>query len=180
MRLSTNQFLLGTLVLIWLVFLVNNLLSMQLNQLGIQPRQLHGLTGVLAAPFLHGGLYHLINNSLSFITLGWLVSLYNKSRKNLLLKLSIFVAIVGGLLTWSFGRPSIHIGLSGVIFGYWGFLTINGLFERSLKSILISIAAIALYSGMFFGVLPSTGKISFESHLFGALSGVIYSYLYRK
>lgn len=180
MRSSANQVLLGTLIIIWIVALVNASLGYQLNQFGIIPRRIESLPGILAAPFLHGGMYHLINNSLSFIALGWLVSLYHKGNSGFMFKLSLFIIFWGGLCTWIFGRSSIHVGLSGVIFGYWGFLVINGLFERSFKAILISIVAIALYSGMFFGVLPSAGRISFESHLFGALAGAAFSYLYRK
>jgi len=135
------------------------------------------LTGILTTPFLHGGFAHLANNTFAFLTLGWLVSLYDKQRVSQLVRLTAFVIIVGGLLTWLLARPSFHVGLSGVIFGYWGFITINGIFDRSIKSIFISIVAIIFYGSMALGVLPST-SVSFESHLFGALAGIVYSYLY--
>ncbi len=108
-----------------------------------------------------------------------MVSLYD-SRRSQLIKLTIFVALVGGLLTWLFARPSFHVGLSGVIFGYWGFITINGFFERSFKSIFISLVAIVLYGGMIVGIMPTSEAVSFEGHAFGAISGIAYSYLYNR
>ncbi len=180
MARALTQHLIPIIVIIWLIHILNWLLSYKFNQYGLLPRDPMSLYGIATAPFLHGNFYHLINNSVAFFFLGLLVSLYNKNNHNQLLKLTIFVAFWGGLLTWLFGRPSIHIGLSGVIFGYWGFITINGFFEKSIKSIFISIAAIFLYGGMIFGVIPSSPEVSYESHFFGAVSGFMYSYLYRR
>ena len=177
MRISSTRFLFNTLIIIWLIGALNWLTDYQLNRFGILPRSPAHLLGILSTPFLHGGFYHLLNNSIAFISLGFLVSLYNESRRNLLIKLTLFVAFWGGLLTWILGRPHIHVGLSGVIFGYWGFLTINGLIERSAKSIFLSLLAILLYGGMVFGIFPHSPMVSFESHLFGALTGIAYSLL---
>ena len=167
------------IVIIWLVGVVNWLFDYQLNRFGILPRTPEGLTGILCSPFLHGNFLHLINNTIGFFIFGWLVSL-NRNNRSQLLKLTFFVVLVGGTLTWMLARPSLHVGLSGVIFGYWSFVSINGLFERSLRSILISVIAIFFYSSMIFGVMPSASGVSFESHLFGAISGVMYSYFYRR
>lgn len=177
---ASNQFLLWMVVIIWLVGLANWLLDYQLNRFGILPRDFRSLYGVLTTPFLHGSFNHLLNNSLAFVTLGWLASLYNENGNNLLLKLTFFVAFWGGLLTWLLARPHFHVGLSGVIFGYWGFVVVNGYFEKSLKAVFISLLAVIFYGGMVFGVLPVSSGVSFESHLFGALSGIVYSYLYRR
>lgn len=174
----SQKTLIIVIISIWVVAIINWALNYQLNHFAIFPRSPSSLSGILVTPFLHGSLAHLTNNSLAFITLGWLVSLYDKSNQSQLFRLTIFVIFIGGSLTWLLGRPSFHIGLSGVIFGYWGFITINGLFDRSLKSIFISFIAFILYGGMAFGILPSSPGISFESHAFGALSGVLYSYLY--
>jgi len=180
MRISSIKILILITITIWTIGIINWLSHYQLNQYGIFPREPGALLGIIASPLLHGSFQHLLNNTVSFLILGWLVSLYNKSGHNQLIKLTLFVAFWGGLLTWLLARPSFHIGLSGVIFGYWGFITINGLFEKSFKSILISIIAIFFYGGMAFGVLPSQPNISFEGHFFGALSGIVYSYLYRR
>ena len=180
MTTSAFRLLLSVIMIIWLVGIVNWLLDSQLNRFGILPRTPEALPGILFTPFLHGGFLHLINNTIGFFIFGWLASLYNGSNDNLLLKLTLFVTFWGGLLTWILARPSLHIGLSGVIFGYWGFVSINGLFERSLRSILISFIALFFYGGMVFGVMPTSSGVSFESHLFGAISGVMYSYFYRR
>lgn len=175
-----SQFLIPIILIIWITNTINWLLDYQLNQHGLLPRDPTTLYGIATAPFLHANLYHLMNNTITFFFLGLVVALYNKSNHNQLLRLTIFAAFWGGLLTWTFGRPAIHIGLSGVIFGYWGFITINGFFEKSIKSLLISILAIFSYGGMIFGIIPSSPEVSFESHFFGAVSGVMYSYLYRR
>jgi len=162
---------------IWAVSIVNWALSYQLNHFGLYPRDLTGLTGIITTPFLHSDFAHLSNNTFAFLTLGWLVSLYDKQNVSQLLRLTVFVIILGGILTWLFARPSYHVGLSGVIFGYWGFITINGIIDRTIKSIFISIIAILFYGSMVFGVLPSA-SISFESHIFGAMAGMLYSYFF--
>lgn len=174
------RFLLYMLAAIWLVGLMNTILGGQLNQLGLFPREVHGLQGILFSPFLHGSIGHLVNNSILFVFLGFFVALYNQKGRHELLRITVFVGLLGGVLTWLFARTSFHIGLSGIIFGYWGFITVNGLVERSFKSIFISTIAVIFYGGMVFGLLPLSPYISFESHIFGALSGVIYSYLYRR
>jgi len=180
MNKSSYRFLLSIIFIIWAAGLVSWLLNYPLSQHGILPRHPTALTGIITAPFVHGGFYHILSNTIAFLSLGWLVSLYNEKHHNQLVKLSLFVAFWGGLLTWLLGRPHYHIGLSGVIFGYWGFITVNGIFERSIKSALISIIAIIMYGGMIFGILPTSPEISFEGHLFGAVSGIMYSYLYRR
>ncbi len=177
MKKSLSVLFLAVCVL-WLIQAINAWHGYALNSYGILPRATDGLIGVLAGPFLHASFMHLLNNSVAFIMLGALVSL-SRGGKYLLLKLTIFLIVWGGLSTWLFARQYYHVGLSGVIFGYWGFLTINGVFEKSLQSILLSLFAIVFYGGMIFGVFPTSEGISFEGHIFGALCGVMYSYLYR-
>lgn len=178
-RLPPTQLLFRMVMTIWLIGLINAFLDYHLNFLGIYPRKILSLPGIVFAPLLHGSFMHLLGNTMGFFALGWLVSLYNRPNKSVLLELTVVTALLGGLLTWIFGRPSTHIGLSGVIFGYWGFIIINGYFERSFKSIFLSLIAVMFYGGMIFGLLPTSPHISFEGHLFGAISGVMYSYLHR-
>ncbi|MFT6389267.1 MAG: membrane associated rhomboid family serine protease, partial [Cellvibrionaceae bacterium] len=170
--------LIAVTISIWLVATINWALDYNLNRFGLFPRKIDALIGILATPFLHGSWPHLVNNTFAFLTLGWLASLYDTKRRSQLATLSLFIIVIGGLLTWTLGRPYFHIGLSGVIFGYWGFITINGLFDRSIKSIFISFIALIFYGGMVFGILPNSPSISFESHVFGAISGILYSYIF--
>ena len=171
------RFLIGIVVIIWAVHIVNHFMGYSLAQYGIYPRYIPALKGILFAPFIHANMLHITNNTAIFLILGAMVSLSGYKR---LWSLSIFVILLGGLLVWCLGRENYHIGLSGVIFGYWGFVVFNGFAEKSLKAILISIVAIVFYGGLFFGILPTDARISFESHLFGAFAGLLYSYFNRR
>ncbi|MFZ9738115.1 MAG: rhomboid family intramembrane serine protease [Prochlorotrichaceae cyanobacterium] len=143
-----------------------------LNQLGIHPRQLSGLVGIPLAPFLHGGFRHLIANTVPLVTLGWFVML---RRTEDFWWVSIISVVVGGLGVWLIGGTgTVHIGASGVVFGYLGFLLLRGYFERSASSILFSIMIFCLYGGLVWGILPWQQRgISWEAHLFGFLGGVL-------
>jgi len=91
---------------------------------------------------------------------------------------SIFIILVGGFLVWLFGRDATHIGASGWVFGLWGLSIAVGWFDRRFINILVSLGVLLVYGGMIYGVLPSDPRVSFESHLFGALSGVACASLY--
>lgn len=168
---SQAQILGGFLVLIWVVEILDQLFFRgTLDRFGIYPRSINGLTGILFAPFLHGSYLHLSANTVPFIVLGWLVMLRDKSD---FWTVSLLTALVSGLGTWLFGRPSYHIGASGMIFGYFGYLLLRGYFERSLTAVTISLLVGLSYGGMIFGILPTRSWISWEGHLFGLLGGVL-------
>ncbi len=168
--------ILGGLVLVaWAIELVDIFVFRQrLDLFGIYPRTLIGLRGIVFAPFLHGGIYHLVANTVPFVTLGWLIMLRRTSD---FLIVSLISALVGGLGTWLFGRPSIHIGASGVIFGFLGYLLTRGWFERKPLSIALSLFVAIVYGSMIGGVLPVNGWVSWEGHLFGFLGGVAAAWL---
>lgn len=157
--------------------LVNTIPGVNLNGFGIYPRNISGLSGLVFAPFLHGGWTHLLSNLIPFSVLAWLVCQYSVKRFWMVF---IFTAVTGGLLVWLLGRANIHVGLSGVVYGLWGFLISYGIIHRSLKAIAISIIVIVLYSGLVWGVLPKSLYISFESHLFGAIAGIAIGYYLAK
>ena len=170
---STNsttgiKVLLSAAGLMWVIQIANLLLNNYLNQFGILPRELSHLTGILFAPFLHGNLPHIIANTIPFIVLGFLVH-----QAKQLLYVSVFVALIGGLLVWTFGRSSYHIGASGIIMGYFGFLLSHAFFTRTMRSILVSIAAFVFYGGMIFSLVDFRAHISFEGHIFGFISGLV-------
>lgn len=172
-ELKTQVKILSSVVLIfWVVTIVNEFfLGRRLNSLGILPQSIVGLRGILFAPFLHGGFYHVAANTVPFVVLGWFVMLRNI---NDFYVVSLVSALVGGLGTWLVGSPySIHIGASGVIFGYFGYLLFRGYFERKFVAIAISIAIAIAYGGMIWGVLPTRSYISWEGHLFGFIGGVL-------
>ena len=172
-ELKTQAKILGALVAIfWIITFVNEIfLRGRLNALGILPLNPVGLRGILFAPFLHGGFYHVAANTVPFIVLGWLVMLRNISDFYFV---SIIAALVGGLGTWLIGDPrSVHIGASGVIFGYFGYLLFRGYFERSFVAIAISLVIAVTYGSLILGVLPTRSYISWEGHLFGFIGGII-------
>lgn len=161
----------GTLLLLWAVLIVDAVVFRgQLWQYGIRPRTLTGLRGVLFAPFLHGGILHLLANSLSFLILGALV-LFREVRWFWIV--TAVGAVVGGLGTWMFGGNTIHIGFSGVLFAYFGYLLLAGVFERRLGSVVLSTFVALVLGAMLFGVLPGQPGISWESHLFGFIAGAL-------
>jgi membrane associated rhomboid family serine protease len=139
------------------------------DQAGISPRQVDGIPGIVLAPFLHYGFAHLIANTVPLLVLGGLLALKGTTR---FVQVTVGVILLGGLGTWLFGRPAIHLGASGVVFGYLGYLVAAAFLERKLRSILLGLVALFLYGGMIWGVLPTQPHISWEGHLSGLLAGV--------
>lgn len=161
--------------LLWAIEIVNALTGHALDAFGIQPREPTGLVGILAAPFLHGSIQHLVANTLPFLILGWFVLLRETWHFYVV---TIVTIVLAGLGTWLVGRTdSVHVGASGVIFGYLGYLMLGGWFERRVGTIAGSLLVAVLYGGLVLGVLPGTPGISWEGHLFGFLSGVLCAWL---
>jgi membrane associated rhomboid family serine protease len=171
-ELKQQLSLLGTLVAImWVAEVVDQwVLGRQLDLLGIIPRTTIGLRGIVLAPFLHGGFAHLIGNTIPFLMLGWLIMLRETSD---FVQVTLVVGLASGLGTWLLGSSGSHIGASGVIFGYLGYLLLRGFFERRLGSISLSLLVGTLYGSMIWGILPLQRGISWEGHLFGFLGGVL-------
>lgn len=151
--------------------LVNSLLGGGLNGFGIHPREIGSAYTIATAPFLHGDFGHLGNNLVSFAVLAGLC-LYNNGARYFL-KASALIIVLGGALVWLLGRGSIHIGASGWIFGLWSLAIAQAWYDRSPRNFAIAASVAVFYGGMIFGVLPGQAGISFESHLFGALAGVV-------
>ena len=174
---SSLPFLIGFVAVIWVVEIVNASMGHQLNAWGIFPRSVHGLAGIPLAPFLHGSFGHVISNSIPFLVLGGLIAFRGRQ---VLLRVSFIVIGVGGSGVWLLGRSAVHIGASGLVFGYFGYLVARGWYERRLGSILLAIAVIILYGGLILGVLPSRGLVSWEAHLFGLIAGVLAARSHRR
>jgi membrane associated rhomboid family serine protease len=170
-QLKAGAFLiLGVVCLIWAVEAVNVLSGRQLTSLGVLPRHLSGLIGIPLSPFVHGSTSHATVNTVPFLVLGGLVALRGVKA---FVSVSGFVILCGGTALWLFGRASYHIGASGLIFGYFGYLVACGWYERSTGAILTALLTLFLYGGLVWGVLPSRSFISWEGHLFGMLSGIL-------
>ena len=148
-----------------------------LNYLGNYPRELVGLRGILFSPFLHGGIAHFTSNILTLCIFSYLLLQYGLARY---VKVSLFIIFLTGILVWLFARPTMHIGASGLIYGYFGFLLLAGLISGKFKLMIISLLIGFFYGGLALGVLPSRPFISWESHLFGFIAGLIAAKLWAK
>lgn len=168
---TQGQILGGFVATMWVLELVNFFVFRQaLNIYGIIPREIIGLRGILFAPFLHGSLGHLIANTIPFLILGWFVMLQETSDFFVVTGITM---LISGLGVWLLGAPGVHVGASGLIFGYLGFLLLRGYFERNFPSILLSLIVGFLYGGALWGILPTVPGISWEGHLFGLIGGVL-------
>ena len=165
----------GFVAFIWLLEMVDQLLFRgALDNFGVWPRTAVGLWGILLAPVLHAGFGHVMANTVPFVVLGWFV-LVRRLRDFVIV--SIITVIVSGLGIWLIAPSNtVHLGASGLIFGYFGYLLLRGYFERSLASIFWSILVLFLYGGMIWGVLPQQVGISWQSHLFGFIGGGLAAY----
>lgn len=165
------QAVLGLLGVMWVLEVVDLVADGRLDRLGIEPRDLDGLTGVVLAPVLHGGFGHLIANTVPFLVLGVVVALSGIAR---LVAVTVVVTVVGGFLTWLLGPAgTLHLGASGLVFGYAAYLIARGIFDRRLRSLATgAVVALGYGTTLLFGLVPRPG-VSWQGHLFGALAGVL-------
>jgi len=159
---------------IWSITALNAFSDYAFNAYGIGPRVAEGLLGVLLWPFLHGNLYHLLSNTTPLLLMGFLVALRGPW---LFLQVTALVTILAGLGVWLMGRPAIHIGASGLVFGYFGFLVAISLVERSWTSLAIASFTLFYYGSMLIGILPTHSYVSWEGHLAGLIAGVFVARL---
>ena len=161
----------GMLAVMWGAFALTALTGGALLSLGVIPRSAIGLRGILFAPFLHASFNHLLANTIPFALLGWLVMLRDARHFT---TVTMYAMVASGLAAWLLGAPgSVHIGASGLIFGYLGFLMLAGWFARSPASIIMSIVVTILWGGIAFGVLPGQAGISWQAHFGGFVGGIL-------
>lgn len=157
----------------WAVEFADAVLPQHLDVYGIRPLDRQGLIGIAAAPFLHAGFAHLIANTGAFIVLGVLVAAVSRRPWTV----TIGVAVISGVGVWLVGTPgTVHVGASGLVYGYAAFLVAWGVLTRRIVSILVAVAVVVLYGGLVVGVLPTQSGVSWQGHLFGAIGGVVVAY----
>ncbi len=162
---------------LWVVFLLDHLFHLDLVRYGLMPRRVAGLIGVLTTPVLHGSFGHLVSNTVPLLVGGTaLLFLYPNSA------LRVFPVLYLGtpLIAWSFARPDLHVGASGLIYGMLAYVFVSGLLRRDARSIGVSLLIYFLYGSMLYGVVPGRGPMSWELHLSGTLLGVMLAVLYRR
>ncbi|HWJ63955.1 MAG TPA: rhomboid family intramembrane serine protease [Acidimicrobiales bacterium] len=164
----------GMAAVMWIVELVDLLPHTRFDHWGIRPRQLGGLTGIPAAPFLHDGLGHLIGNTIPFLVLGCIIAASGTRR---FIQVTVIVGVTAGLGTWLVGPAhTVHIGASGLVFGYLTYLVTRGFFERHLGQVVVGLVVLFFYGSILWGLLPRPG-ISWQGHAFGALGGVLAAWV---
>ena len=170
-RRTALLILFGLVALMWIVEVVDVAVDHRLDRYGIEPRDVDGLDGVVAAPFLHVGFGHLLANTVPFVTMGVVIALEGPRR---LVLVTVIVALISGLGTWLVASPgTIHVGASGIVFGYATYLIARGVFNRSGAELAIGAAVVLVWGGALLGGLEPQRGISWQGHLFGAIGGVV-------
>ena len=159
----------------WVVEIVDQVAGGSLDSNGIEPREADGLDGILWAPFLHANWDHLIGNTIPFLLLGIGIALSGAAR---VILVTAIVAVIGGLGTWLTGPPNtVHIGASGLVFGYAAYLVSRGAFTRRPLQIVLGLVLVAVWGATLLqGLVPEDG-ISWQGHLFGAIGGVVAAWV---
>jgi membrane associated rhomboid family serine protease len=162
----------------WLEEIVDQLAPGDWDRYGIRPRDPDGLEGIVTAPFLHGGFDHLLANTVPFLVLGAAIAFSGAARVALV---TVLVMVVGGLGTWLVAPAgTVHIGASGLVFGFAAYLVARGAFSRSLAQIALGLVVLAVWgTTLLQGLVPQDG-ISWQGHLFGALGGVLAAWLLER
>jgi membrane associated rhomboid family serine protease len=155
----------------WVVEIADKIADGRLDANGIEPRDVDGLDGIVFAPFLHAGFDHLIGNTIPFLLLGFAIAIGGLVR---VATVTAIVALVGGIGTWLIApADTVHIGASGIVFGYAAYLVARGLYSRSLGQIALGVVVVAVWgTTLLQGLVPEDG-ISWQGHLFGAVGGLL-------
>ncbi|SEA12632.1 Membrane associated serine protease, rhomboid family [Porphyromonadaceae bacterium NLAE-zl-C104] len=170
-------------VLIWLAFIVDytGLFAWDFSRLGILPGVADGLIGIIFSPFIHSSFSHLLSNTLPLLILIWfLFYFYSK------IAFGAFICLwlSSGFLTWIIGRGSYHVGASGLVFGLLFFLFFSGIFRKYIPLVAVSLIVAFIYGSTIWSIFPITemvdASISWEGHLSGAVSGLIFAIVFRK
>ncbi|SFC02817.1 Membrane associated serine protease, rhomboid family [Flexibacter flexilis DSM 6793] len=166
-------------LVLWLVHGAQELMSYSFTQhAGIFPRTVSGLLGIITSPFIHSDWEHLAANSLSIWVLTWLMlTAYRKVAPEAML----WFWILSGVWTWCLGRPSYHIGASGVVYAQLSFILFSGIWRKDSSSMALTLLVVVMYGGFIWGILPlMKSQMSWEAHLSGFLAGLILSWHFRE
>ncbi|MGI9548263.1 MAG: rhomboid family intramembrane serine protease [Flavobacteriaceae bacterium] len=158
---------------IWTVFWVEVKFQINLNEYGIYPRTVKGLRGIIFSPFLHGSIEHLYNNTLPLAILSASLAYFYRSVS---IKVLIIGILLSGMLTWLIGRPSYHIGASGLIYVLVSFIFFKGIFTKHYRLVALSLLVVFIYGGLLWYIFPIEGGTSWEGHLGGFITGLVLAF----
>lgn len=163
-------------LVLWLISIIESILGIDLYFLGVFPRSIKGIPGIILAPFIHSGFKHVFANSIPLLVMGSGIIFFYRS---LSYKVFMIIWLVTGLCVWIGGRPSYHIGASGLVYGLASFLFFSGAIRRDPRLAAISLVVVFLYGGLIWGVFPIWPSISWEGHLFGGIAGFACAIAYK-
>jgi membrane associated rhomboid family serine protease len=163
-------------IALWLIQIANALFSLDLVRFGVYPGEISGLRGILLAPLIHGSFAHIFANTLPLLVLGTAMLLGYPHSSKFVIPIIYFGV---GLMVWIFGRESFHVGASGLCFGLLTFVFVIGALRWDPKAIALSCLVFFMYGSMIWGVFPTEPGVSFESHFFGAVIGVLCAIFFR-
>ena len=161
---------------IWTVYYFELRLGIILNSWGIYPRTARGLRGIFTSPWIHGSLEHLFNNSIPLVVLTAALFYFYRQVAWKILFLGI---LFSGLITWLIGRPSYHIGASGLIYVLASYIFFKGIITRYYRLVALSLGVVFIYGGMLWYIFPVLDGMSWEGHLAGFLTGLLLAFFLR-
>jgi membrane associated rhomboid family serine protease len=161
---------------LWLIKLVEFEYKLDFSVYGILPREVSHLDGILFSPLIHGSFGHLAANSLPLFILTFSLFFF---YRNYSYAIFLLIYLLSGLFVWIGGREALHIGASGIIYGLAAFLFLSGVLSRDTGLLTISLIVAFLYGSLFWGIFPLKPEISWESHLWGGISGFALAWLFR-
>ena len=166
-------------LLLWTVKVIELIADVNFSSLGVLPRTLKGTIGIITGPLIHGDIFHLISNTLPIILLGFLLFYF---YHRIAVEIFIWIYLVTGFWTWMLARNAYHIGASGIVYAMASFLFFSGILRKSKQLMTVSGIIIVMYGGMIHGIFPEMVEVnvSWESHLLGALVGVLMAFFFRK
>ena len=165
------------LLVLWIIFVVQISFDLDIGFLGVFPRNISGLKGILFSPLIHANFSHLISNSFPLFVLSVIIWYF---YRRVAVRSFVMIYFLTGLSVWLMARSVFHIGASGVVYGLLAFIFWNGIFRRNVKSIVLALIVMVFFNGMFAGILPNQEGISWESHLYGAIMGIFTAYYYKE
>jgi membrane associated rhomboid family serine protease len=173
-RIDALKLVLAMVAVMWVAEVVDIAAGHRLDEYGIHPRDVDGLPEIVSAPFLHVGFGHLISNTIPFVIMGAAIALGGLARVAIV---TIVVGVVSGLGTWLIASPNtVHLGASGLVFGYATYLVSRGLLSKRLTELVVGALVVAVWGfGLLQGLLPQE-RTSWQAHLFGAIGGVIAAF----
>jgi len=164
------------IVVLYIIRIFEEYTKIDLGEFGVEPRVTKGLVGILFAPLIHADMTHLFSNSVSLFVLTFGIFYF---YRNASLKVFSIIYLGSNLIVWLTARHAYHIGASGLVYGFASFLFFIGAIRRDRGSMALSLLMVFLYGSLVWGLLPVDQTISFESHIAGALLGLVCAIIFR-